>query len=86
MQRCDDGTIINRWHRHAYANHPLDLGTQHLLTATMPLSQESDARSLIFVRAAGKDESMKIEQVPGKFLRSPPPAAANIAREVHNLI
>ena len=29
---------------------------------------------------------MKIEQVPGKPLRSPPPAAANIAREVHNLI
>jgi hypothetical protein len=50
VQRCNDGTIINRWHRHAYANHPLDLGTQHLLTATMPLSQESDARSLIFVR------------------------------------
>ena len=36
VQRCNDGTIINRWHRHAYANHPLDLGTQHLLTATMP--------------------------------------------------
>ena len=29
---------------------------------------------------------MKIEQIPGKPLRSPPPAAANIAREVHNLI
>ena len=29
---------------------------------------------------------MKIEQVPGKPPRSPPPAAANIARAVHNLI
>ena len=29
---------------------------------------------------------MKIEQVPGKPPRFPPPAAANIARAVHNLI
>ena len=29
---------------------------------------------------------MKIEQVTGKPPRSPPPAAANIARAVHNLI
>ena len=29
---------------------------------------------------------MKIEQVPGKPPRSPPPAADNIARAVHNLI
>ena len=36
VQRCNDGAIINQWYRHAYANHPLDLGTQRLLTATMP--------------------------------------------------
>ena len=29
---------------------------------------------------------MKIEQIPGKPPRFPPPAAANIARAVHNLI
>ena len=29
---------------------------------------------------------MKVEQVPGKPPRFPPPAAANIARAVHNLI
>ena len=36
VQRCNDGAIINRWYRHAYASHPLDLETQRLLTATMP--------------------------------------------------
>ena len=63
--------------------HPLDLSAYS--PRRCPLLQESDVRSLIFI-AAGKDEPMKIEQVPGKPPRFPPPAAANIARAVHNLI
>ena len=31
-----DGAIINRWYRHAYSSHQLDVGTQRPLTVTMP--------------------------------------------------